>query len=69
MPEPDYVVAACGPDPTMLFASLLNSTLLHALAGFERIVNDESPAESSLLGGHNHIFEKRFRYPKWKPAG
>jgi hypothetical protein len=29
----------------------------------------ELPAEASLLVGHNHAFEKRFRYPRWKPAG
>jgi hypothetical protein len=53
----------------MLFGSLPNPTLLFALAGFERIADDELPAEASLLVGHNHAFEKRFRYPKWKPVG
>jgi hypothetical protein len=28
-----------------------------------------APAEASLLVGHNHAFETRFRYPEWKPAG
>jgi hypothetical protein len=63
------LVASCGPGPTMLFASLPNPTLLFALAGFERVGDDELPTEASLLVGHNHAFEKRFRYPKWKPAG
>jgi hypothetical protein len=62
------LVATCGPGPTMLFASLPNPTLLFALAGFERVGDDELPAEASLLVGHNHAFEKRFKYPKWKPV-
>jgi hypothetical protein len=63
------LVATTGPGPTMLFACLLNSALLHALAGFERVFDDEPPGGASLLVDHNHTFEKRFRYPKWKPAG
>jgi hypothetical protein len=63
------LVATCGPGPPMLFASLPNPTLLFAMAGFERVGEDELPAEASLLVGHNHAFEKRFKYPKWKPAG
>ena len=63
------LVAATGPGPTMLFASLPNPTLLFALAGFERVGDDELPTEASLLVGHNHAFEKRFRYPKWKSVG
>jgi hypothetical protein len=62
------LVATSGPGPTMLFTSLPNPYLLHALAGFEQIGEDELPAEASPLVGHNHAFEKRFRYPKWKPA-
>jgi hypothetical protein len=38
------------------------------LTGFEQIGDGELPAEVSLLVGHNHAFEKRFRYPKWKPV-
>jgi hypothetical protein len=63
------LVATSGFGPPMLFASLPNPALLHALAGFERVGDDELPAEASLLVGHNLAFEKRFRYPKWKPAG
>jgi hypothetical protein len=63
------LVAATSPSPPILFASLPNSSLLHALAGFERIADDELPGEASLLVGHNHAFEKRFRYPKWRPVG
>jgi hypothetical protein len=63
------LVAATGPSPPILLASLPNPSLLHALAGFERIADDELPAEASLLVGHTHAFEKRFRYPKWKPRG
>ena len=63
------LIATTGPGPTKLFASLPNPYLLNALAGFERIGDDELPAEASLLVGHNHAFETRFRYPKWKPAG
>jgi hypothetical protein len=62
-------VATTSPDSTVLFASLPNPSLLHALAGFEQIGDDELPAEASLLVGHNHASEKRFRYPRWKPAG
>ena len=58
-----------GPGPPILFASLPNPGLLHALAGFEQIDDGELPAESSLLVGHNHGFEKHFTYPKWKPVG
>ena len=60
------LVATTGPGPTVLFASLPNSSLLHALADFERIDGGELPAEASLLVGHNHAFEKIFKYPKWK---
>jgi hypothetical protein len=63
------LVATTDPDPPVLFASLPNPGLLHALAGFERIDDGELPAEASLLVGHNHAFETRFRYAKWKPAG
>lgn len=63
------LVAASGPGATMLYASLPNPGLLNALAGFERINDGELPAEASLLVGHNHVFEKHFTYPKWKPAG
>jgi hypothetical protein len=63
------LIATTGPGPTMLLASLPNPYLLNVLAGFESIGDDELPAEASLLVGHNHAFEKRFRYPKWKPAG
>ncbi len=63
------LVATTGPDATVLFASLPNPSLLHALAGFERVGEAELPGEASLLIGHNHAFEKRFRYPRWKPAG
>jgi hypothetical protein len=63
------LVAASGLSPPMLFVSLPNAGLLNALAGFERIDDGELPAEASLLVGHNHAFEKRFRYPKWKPVG
>jgi hypothetical protein len=62
------LVAATGPDPSMLFASLPNPAILYALVGFERVGDDELPTEASLLVGHNHAFEKRFRYPKWKPG-
>jgi hypothetical protein len=63
------LVASPGAGPPMFFASLLNPALLHALAGFEQVGDDELPAEASLLVGHNHAFETRFRYPKRKPAG
>jgi hypothetical protein len=62
------LVATSGPGPIQLFASLPYSGLLNALAGFEQIDDSELPTEASLLVGHNHAFEKRFRYPKWKPA-
>ena len=62
------LVATSGPGATMLYASLPNTVLLTALAGFERIDDGELPAEASLLVGHPHAFETRFRYPKWKPA-
>lgn len=63
------LVATSGPGLPTLFASLPNPGLLNALAGFEQINDGELPAEASLLVGHNHAFETRFRYPKWKPAG
>jgi hypothetical protein len=63
------LVATSGPGLPTLFASLPNPDLLNALAGFEQINDGELPAEASLLVGHNHAFETRFRYPKWKPAG
>jgi hypothetical protein len=63
------LVASPGAGPPMFFASLPNLALLHALAGFEQIEDSELPTEASLLVGHNHAFEKRFRYPKRKPAG
>jgi hypothetical protein len=62
------LVATSGAGLPILFASLPSSSLLHALAGFERIADDEFTSEASLLVGHNHAFEKRFRYPKWKPV-
>ena len=62
------LVATTGPDATVLFASLPNPSLLHALVGFERVGEDELPAEASLLVGRNHAFAKRFMYPRWKPA-
>jgi hypothetical protein len=68
-PSQMMLVATHGPGPTMLFASLPNPTFLNALAGFERFGDNELPSEASLLVGHHHAFEKRFRYPKWKPAG
>ena len=61
------LVATTDPGPTMLFASLPNPSLLHALAGFEGIRDSELPSEASLLVGHSHAFEKRFTYPKRKP--
>ena len=63
------LVAPSGPGPIRLFASLPNPALLHALADFEQIEDSELPTEASLLVGHNHAFETRFRYPKRKPAG
>jgi hypothetical protein len=62
------LVAASSLDPLMFVASLPNPSLLSTLAGFARIDDGELPAEASLLVGHNHAFEKRFRYPKRKPA-
>ena len=62
------LVAASGASPPVLFDSLPNPALLLALTGFERVGDDELPAEAVLLVGHNHAFEKRFRFPKWKPA-
>jgi hypothetical protein len=66
-PRQMMLVATTGPGPMMLFASLPNPGLLHALAGFEQIEGGELPSEASLLVGHSHAFEKRFTYPKWKP--
>ena len=63
------LVAVSSPGPTMLFASLPNSSLLNALAGFELIADRELPSEASLLVGHHHGFAKCFRYPKSKPEG
>jgi hypothetical protein len=63
------LVTASGSAQAMLFASLSNPGHLNALAGFERIDDSELPSEASLLVGHLHAFEKRFTYPKWKPAG
>jgi hypothetical protein len=63
------LVATTGPDATVLFASLPNPSLLHALAGFERIEDDELPTEASLLVGHNHGFEKHFRVSKVEACG
>jgi hypothetical protein len=58
------LVATTGPGPITLLASLPNPYLLNALTGFEQIGDGELPAEASLLVGHNHVFEKRFTYPK-----
>ena len=58
------LVATSGCSPTILFASLPNTVLLTALAGFEQTGDGELPTEASLLVGHSHAFEKRFRYPK-----
>jgi len=63
------LVAASSLSPSILFVSLPNAGLLNALAGFEGVGDDELPTEASLLVGHNHAFEQRFRYPKWKPVG
>ena len=63
------LVATSGLEPTILFASLPTPSLLNALAGFKRIDDGGLPSEASLLVGHNHAFETRFRYPKRKPAG
>jgi hypothetical protein len=57
------LVATSGCSPTILFASLPNTVLLTVLAGFELIGDSELPTEASLLVGHPHAFEKRFRYP------
>jgi hypothetical protein len=62
-------MATSSPSPTILFASLPNPGLLSALTGFERIDGGELPSEASLLVGRNHAFEKRFGYPRRKPAG
>ena len=56
------LVATSGCGPTILFASLPNTALLTALAGFEQTGDGELPAEAALLVGHPHAFEKRFRY-------
>ncbi|KLK90180.1 hypothetical protein AA309_27100 [Microvirga vignae] len=61
------VATSASGSPT-LFASLPNAALLNALAGFEQISDGELPSEASLLVGHHQAFEKRFRYPRWKPA-
>jgi hypothetical protein len=58
------LVATTGPGPITLLASLPNPYLLNTLTGFEQIGDGELPAEASLLVGHNHVFEKRFTYPK-----
>lgn len=58
------LVATSGPGLPTLFASLPNPGLLNALMGFERVNDSELPSEASLLIGHPHAFEKRFRYPK-----
>jgi hypothetical protein len=58
------LVATSGPGVAMLYASLPNTVLLTALAGFEKTGDGELPAEASLLVGHPHAFEKRFRYPR-----
>ena len=63
------LVATSSAGPPMFFASLPNSSLVHALPGFERIEDSEVPSEASLLVGHNYAFEKRFGCPKWKPLG
>jgi hypothetical protein len=63
------LVATSGPGPIRLLASIPTAALLSSLAGFEPVGDDELPAEASLLVGHNYAFEKRFRYPKSKPAG
>ena len=63
------LVATSGSASPMLFASLPNPALLLALEGFERVGVDELPAEALLLVGHNHAFEKRFRYPKRNVSG
>jgi hypothetical protein len=60
------LLATAGPGPIMLFASLPNPSLLHALAGFEQVEDCELPSEASLLVGHSHAFVKRFTYPKRK---
>ncbi|WP_370434557.1 hypothetical protein [Microvirga sp. TS319] len=62
------LVASAGSGPPTLFASLPNPGLLNALTGCERIDDSKLPPEASLLIGHPHVFEKRFIYPKWKPA-
>ncbi len=61
------LLATSGPRSPILFASLPNAGLLHALAGFEQIEDRELPSEASLLVGHPNAFEKRFTYPKRKP--
>jgi hypothetical protein len=58
------LVAVSGSGPTLLLASLPNPGLLNALVGFERVDDSELPSEASLLIGHQHAFEQRFRYPK-----
>ncbi len=63
------LAASCGSDPTMLFASLPNPVLLNALVGVEQIGDSEFPSEASLFVGYKHTFHKRFRHPKWQPAG
>jgi hypothetical protein len=68
-PEQMMLVANSGSGPSVLFASLPNPALLNALVGFDRIGDSELPSEASLLVGHPYAFEKRFRYPKWKPPG
>jgi hypothetical protein len=46
------LVATSGPGVAMLYASLPNTVLLTALAGFEQTGDGELPAEASLLVGH-----------------
>ena len=58
------LVATSGPGVARLYAGLPNTALLTALAGFELTGEGELPTEASLLVGHPHAFEKRFRYPR-----
>jgi hypothetical protein len=68
-PEQMMLVATSGDDPgqAFLFASLPNTSLLHALEGFESIGESALPSDASLLIGHNGQFDKYFRYPSRRP--
>jgi hypothetical protein len=68
-PKQMMLVAGTGQaSRSILFASVPNTALLQALAGFEGIGEGDLPLEATLIIGHNEHFRRYFRPAARKPV-